>query len=240
MSVDTRQAVKDQYAVAGETYDAIRSKDPRGEILSDFDIKLVKSMLKNVSREGKAFEAGAGTGRFTIPLIREGFHVTATDFNEPLLATLREYLKSENLSDQCVVQREDIFALSFPDHSFDFAFCIHVIPRLLCLKDQQAALHELARVLKPGGKLLINFWNRSSLLGKMAKKYAARMAEMDDAFRQENLKVLDCRGKWFLSRKVLSRLPLVGGKTLAACESAFATFLPRQAWDVFVLLEKER
>jgi ubiquinone/menaquinone biosynthesis C-methylase UbiE len=240
MSVDTKQAVKDQYAVAGEAYDEIRSKDPRGKLLSDFDIELVKAMIRNVPRDSKVLEVGAGTGRFTVPLIQSGFHVTATDYNETLLATLREYLKSENLIDQTTVQQEDVFALSFPDETFDFVYCLHVIPRLLCLKDQQEALKQLTRVLKPGGKLLYNFWNRSSLLGLMAKKYAARATEMDDTLRQLNMKVLDRRGKWVLSRRVLQKLPLTGGRLLTACEKSFSGVLPRQAWDVFVLAEKER
>lgn len=240
MSVDTRQAVKDQYAVAGEVYDEIRSKDPRGKLLSDFDIDLAKAMVRNIPREGKVLEVGAGTGRFTVPMSKAGFHVTATDYNETLLATLREYLKSENLDKQTTVQQEDVFALSFPDETFDFVYCLHVIPRLLCLEDQQAALKQLSRVLKPGGKLLFNFWNRSSLLGLMAKKYAARAAEMDDTLRGLNMKVIDRQGKWVLSRRVLQRLPLVGGRFLTACEKSFSGVFPRQAWDVFVLAEKER
>jgi ubiquinone/menaquinone biosynthesis C-methylase UbiE len=240
MSVDTRQAVKDQYAVAGENYDEIRSKDPRGKLLSDFDINLMKAMVRDIPRDSKVLEVGAGTGRFTVPMIQAGFHVTATDYNDTLLATLREYLKSENLSDQTTVQQEDVFALSFPDETFDFVYCLHVIPRLLCLKDQQDALQQLSRVLKPGGKLLYNFWNRSSLLGLMTKKYAARSAEMDAALRDLNMKVIDRRGKWVLSRRVLQRLPLAGGRLLTACEKSFSQVLPRQAWDVFILAEKER
>jgi ubiquinone/menaquinone biosynthesis C-methylase UbiE len=173
-------------------------------------------------------------------MIQAGFHVTVTDYNETLLATLREYLKSENLDKQTTVQQEDVFALSFPDETFDFAYCLHVIPRLLCLQDQQAALKQLSRVLKPGGKLLFNFWNRSSLLGLMAKKYAARSAEMDSSLRDLNMKVVKRRGKWVLSRRVLQRLPLAGGRLLTACEKSFSGVLPRQAWDVFVLAEKER
>ena len=240
MVSNTQKLVQQQYAISGEEYDAIRLKDPRGALLSAFDVELVHQLARTISRDAKVLEAGAGTGRFTIPMIRSGFRVTATDINESLLATLRERLVSEGLADACVVQDESIFELSFPDESFDFAYSIHVIPRFLCLEDQEKALIELARVLKPGGRLLFNFWNRSSLLGAMTKKYAARAAEMDRAIQKAQMKVIDRRGKWLLSRGVLRKLPLAGGRALALCEKPLSRFLPRRAWDVFTLAEKQR
>jgi SAM-dependent methyltransferase len=36
-------------------------------------------------------------------------------------------------------------------------YSINVLPRLLTLEDQRAALQEIARVIKPGGRLLFNY-----------------------------------------------------------------------------------
>ena len=63
------------------------------------------------------------------------------------------------------VRREDVFHLSFADGGFDYVYGIHMIPRLGTLADQREALAEIVRVLKPGGRLLFNFSNRSSMYG---------------------------------------------------------------------------
>ena len=49
-------------------------------------------------------------------------------------------------------------SLPFPDHSFDKALCVHV---LYFWRDLDAALGEIARVLKPGGQLALLFRTRA-------------------------------------------------------------------------------
>jgi SAM-dependent methyltransferase len=46
----------------------------------------------------------------------------------------------------------DVRSLSFPDASFDLAVCFHV---LMFLPDERDALRELARVVAPGGTLIV-------------------------------------------------------------------------------------
>jgi ubiquinone/menaquinone biosynthesis C-methylase UbiE len=238
MASTTQQSVQELYAVPGADYDSVRLEDPRGLLLSNFDIALVRRMTQDVPRDGRVLEAGAGTGRFTLPMIHSGFRPIATDVNESLLDALRARLKAEGVENACTVQNESIFQLSFPDAHFDFIYCLHVVPRLLCFDDQKQAIAEFSRVLKPGGKLLFNYWNQSSLLGRFKKAYVTPAAAMEELLRSSKLKVLDRQGKRFLSRSALSRLPLVGGRLLAACERPLTGVRTSSAWDVFVLAEK--
>ena len=238
MATKIQQEVQSSYAIPGEDYDSIRLRQPRGLLLSNFDVALVSEMVKDIPRDATTLEAGAGTGRFTIPMIKLGFAPIATDINESLLATLRARLAEENLVGRCTVQNESIFELSFPDDEFDFIYCIHVIPRFLCLEDQVKAIAELARVLKPGGRLLFNFSNRNSLLGKLAKRFVTPFDDMERALSNAGLRVLQRRGKRFLTRGVLNRLPLTAGKALAGVERRLANVAPSKAWDQFVLVEK--
>lgn len=235
----TQQEVQEKYAIAGEDYDTIRMNNPQGSLLSNFDIDLVKQMTRDVPRDGKILEAGAGTGRFTFPMIELGFRPLATDINDTLLATLKNRLAADGLADRCEVQNESIFELSFPDDHFDFIYSLHVIPRFVCLADQEKALAELTRALKPGGKLLFNYSNRNSILGRLAKRYVTPRQDMERVLSQLKLKVVDRRGKWFLTRGVLNRLPLAVGRMLAGVEKGLS-HSPRHAWDVFVLAEKPR
>lgn len=238
MASTTQQAVQEKYAVSSKTYDAVRLEDPRGALLSNFDIELVRKMVRDIPRSAATLEAGAGTGRFTLPMIAEGFRPIATDINDSLLEGLRERLNAEGLAGSCTVQNESIFQLSFPDAQFDFIYSFHVIPRFLSFEDQQQALTELARVLKPGGKLFFNFWNQSSLLGGITKAYVTPAAKIDELLASLGLRVVKRRGKRLLSKSVLQRLPLLGGRLLTALERPFSGFMPHRAWDVFVLAEK--
>ena len=83
---------------------------------------------------------------------------------EPLL---RDRLKkrasryvSLDLYDPKADVQESLEKTSFPDHSFDVVICSHVLEHV----DDRAALREMHRVLKPGGKLLamvpiVEGWN---------------------------------------------------------------------------------
>jgi SAM-dependent methyltransferase len=51
-----------------------------------------------------------------------------------------------------VTKKVDIQNISYPDNSFDFVYCSHVLEHV---PDDGEALSELHRILKPGGKALI-------------------------------------------------------------------------------------
>jgi demethylmenaquinone methyltransferase/2-methoxy-6-polyprenyl-1,4-benzoquinol methylase len=98
-----------------------------------------------VVRPGDAvLDACCGTGDLALAAERAGGRVTGLDFSEQMLARARE--KSQTV--EWVLG--DAMALPFPDASFDAAtvgFGIRNVP------DLEAGLAELARVLRPGGRL---------------------------------------------------------------------------------------
>lgn len=107
-------------------------------------------------------EIGAGSGRFSV---RFGLdfpraEVVATDILDESLTGI-ERLKNELGASNVRVKKEDVLGLSFPDNQFDLVFSDAVIQHLNH-DSQQKAVSEMARVLKPGGRLIIstvNFWN---------------------------------------------------------------------------------
>lgn len=100
-------------------------------------------------------EIGAGTGRYSIALAKEGHSVTAVELSERNLALLREHAKGlENLM---AYQGDAIDLSRFSDDSFDVTLVFGPLYHLYEAEDRDAALREAVRVTKPGGMILTAF-----------------------------------------------------------------------------------
>lgn len=235
----TREEVQKTYAKNPENYDLVRLVDRRGQLVSDHDIRLFEHLLPDHQGDMRVVEIGAGTGRFTLPALARNFHITATDVNESMLERLSDKLVEKGWTDRCTIQTEDIFNLSFDDKSIDYMFCLHVIPRFDTLEDQRAAIIELSRVLKPGGRLLFNYNNRRSFYGWLYKGYSTRPTEMKAILAEANMRIQMQRGKWFVNRTLINLIPMFMGRLLAIFDRLMFRFLPDCAWDVFIVAIKE-
>ncbi|HEU5038398.1 MAG TPA: class I SAM-dependent methyltransferase [Nocardioides sp.] len=93
-------------------------------------------------------ELGAGTGKLTEVLVALGHDVHATDPDDQMLERLRAQLPDVRTS---VASAEDLPA---PDASYD----VVVVAQAFHWFDHGRALPEIARVLKPGGRVAL-VWN---------------------------------------------------------------------------------
>ncbi|MDD2721558.1 MAG: class I SAM-dependent methyltransferase [Gallionella sp.] len=91
--------------------------------------------------------SGAGTG-LDLPLLPSQHHYTALDFNAGMLARARP--RAANLQVDFVLG--DSMALPFSDAQFDFVV-LHLIAAVV--PEPRRCLSEAARVLKPGGSILL-------------------------------------------------------------------------------------
>ena len=239
MSERSRELVKDTYSNTAESYDRIRETDPHGRLISDHDIHLFESIFPKSQGNMDVLELGAGTGRFTLPVLERGFEITTTDVNESMIEAIQKKVADKGWEDKCHAQTADIFNLSFDDSSFDYIFTIHVIPRFTTLQDQVAAIHEIGRVLKPGGRVLFNYSNKCSLFGLFNKRFTTKPSEIKLALRDAKLHIVTKRGKWLLNRSVVNRLPLFVSHIVARIDRCLFRFFPNLSWDVFIVAEKE-
>jgi len=101
---------------------------------------------------GQTFlDVASGSGAVAIPAARLGAQVTAVDQSSAMLEHLNARAKKENLSVETRVM--DAHSLRFPDNTFDVAgsqFGVMLLP------DMPKAVGEMARVVKPGGKVLVH------------------------------------------------------------------------------------
>ncbi len=106
-------------------------------------------------RRLRALDAGCGNGFQTALLERLGYDTHGVDIARRLLAVARRRLSSPTLAVASVE------ALPHRDASFDAAACCG--STLSFVDDPAAALQELARVLKPGARLVLEVEHRWSL-----------------------------------------------------------------------------
>ncbi|MGH2447273.1 MAG: class I SAM-dependent methyltransferase [Chloroflexota bacterium] len=106
-----------------------------------------------------ALDVGAGTGFWTVPLaelVGPTGRVIAADIEPVMLADLRELIAARNLSNVEVLQTGEA-DLPLPDGVVDLAvmgYVLHEPP------DASAFLHEVARVLRPRGRVLVIEWHK--------------------------------------------------------------------------------
>ena len=105
----------------------------------------------------RALDVGCGQGRHAGHLYARGLDVVALDHDEPVLETARAHIAetAEMFGDQvgtATVMRGDAYALPFDDATFDLVVASEVLEHL---HDDQAAMGELLRVVKPGGQLIV-------------------------------------------------------------------------------------
>jgi ubiquinone/menaquinone biosynthesis C-methylase UbiE len=120
-----------------------------------FDVRGCKSIL----------DAGCGNGRYTRFLLREAdpdAFITSFDLSQHMLRRARRRLKSRRVG----FLAAELTRLPYRDACFDAIICGWVLEHL---PDPRPGLKELARVLQPGGKLLL-LVTEDTLTGSMCSR----------------------------------------------------------------------
>src|SRR6201994_4852509 len=100
---------------------------------------------------GRVLEVGIGTG-ISLPLYAPHLRIFGTDISEAMLKKAKKRaaeLKLKNVEGLAVMDAEK---LELPDNSFVVLMAQYVVT---ALPNPEAALDEFARVLRPGGELII-------------------------------------------------------------------------------------
>lgn len=105
----------------------------------------------------KFLDLGCGPGILTRDLARMGFTGIGLDASESMVQSSREMAAIEGTAKAWIYMMGDVESLPFADQTFDAVFSSGVIDYL---PTDGKILSEAARVLKPGGKLIVCFTNK--------------------------------------------------------------------------------
>lgn len=100
---------------------------------------------------GRILEVGIGTG-ISLPDYGRSNTIVGVDISEPMLRKAHERVKEFGLTNVEKLAVMDAANLDFPDESFDVIVAQYVITTV---PDPEATLDEFARVLKPGGEIIL-------------------------------------------------------------------------------------
>lgn len=100
---------------------------------------------------GRILEVGVGTG-ISLPDYARRNRLVGIDISEPMLRKAKQRVRAHSLTNVEVLSVMDVGHLAFPDNSFDVVVAQYVIT---AVPDPEAALDEFARVLKPGGEIIL-------------------------------------------------------------------------------------
>lgn len=118
----------------------------------------------------RVLDAGCGTGRFTEHLANRFRAVVGLDLDPDMLAMAAERVRAR-------LVEGDAVALPFGDGRFDLAVAVTVCE---FTADPAAVIAELARVVRPGGRVVVGSLNPRSLWG-LARRGRLRQAPWTSA-----------------------------------------------------------
>ena len=151
-----------------ENYDSYYQTEFGGKV-DAIEKEIISELLKEIPKE-KMLELGCGTGHWTEFFVNQGFNVTGVDISEAML----NIAIGKKLEANLLLANSE--SLPFEDGSFK---SIVSITMLEFVENQDKAVQEMHRVLKPGGYLIMGFLNAESQLGINKDK--------DETFKNANL-----------------------------------------------------
>src|SRR4051794_26928692 len=110
---------------------------------------------------GDLLDVPCGFGRHAVPLARAGYHVTGVDRSQALIEEARRRAGGDRWPK---LVRADYRELPLPDESFDAALNLFSSLGYLGDEDDTKVLGEIRRVLRPGGRLVIEIMQRDALV----------------------------------------------------------------------------
>jgi ubiquinone/menaquinone biosynthesis C-methylase UbiE len=162
-----------------EEWVSVYRSDP---IQNKFNDQIMDRIMGHLNpRPGAVFlDAGCGTGDHAVRIAQRGYACIGVDISERVLCKAWNKAAEADLRFSLSFTCQPLENLAFSNNAFDVVHCRGV---LMHIPDWEAALDNLCRVLKPGGRIVILEANHTSLetalvlLTRRIKKGKSRIVE---------------------------------------------------------------
>jgi phosphatidylethanolamine/phosphatidyl-N-methylethanolamine N-methyltransferase len=141
-----RRTVEKAYARWAPVYDMVF-----GKVFEQGRRASINAAERACGSSGRILEVGVGTG-ISLPDYARTNRLVGIDISEPMLRKAKQRVRAHSLSNVDALSVMDVSHLAFPDNSFDVVVAQYVIT---AVPDPEAALDEFARVLRPGGEIVL-------------------------------------------------------------------------------------
>ena len=180
--------------------------------LHDINPARLNYITGKVAIEGRrVLDVGCGGGVLTEALARGGARVQGLDASDAVVRVARQHARDNSLEIDYIAGKLEDFASQNPD-CFDVLTCMELLEHV---PDPGALLQTCARLLRPGGDLILSTINRNlksylstiigaervfGLLPEGTHDYGAfiRPSELDRWLRTAHFNVMDIRGMLYL------------------------------------------
>ena len=180
--------------------------------LHDINPARLSYIAGKVALEGRrVLDVGCGGGVLTEALARRGARVQGLDASADVVRVARQHAQENSLEIEYITGKPEEFAAQNPD-CFDVLTCMELLEHV---PDPGALLHTCARLLRPGGDLILSTINRNlksylstiigaerlfGLLPAGTHDYGAfiRPSELERWLRTARFNVMDIRGMLYV------------------------------------------
>jgi ubiquinone/menaquinone biosynthesis C-methylase UbiE len=178
-----------EHAETVEFFDRLAETWDSDEQNSDETLRRVEEIrdLLHLRSGDDLLEVGCGTGQLTAWLARQVSpgRVSAVDFSQKMLNVAKTKC-DETKCDAAEFRLLDVCRDALEPNRFDVVFCFHCVPHFL---EMPAAINNLARSLKPGGRLLVVHLNSRKEINRFHDRVGGAVAghHLPDDERWETL-----------------------------------------------------
>ena len=139
---------------------------------------LERKLLENLDGIRTVFDGGAGCGRFSILLAKQGCRVTHFDISQPMIDKAKELAEQAGVADRITFVKGALEDLSaYADRSFDLAISFDA-PVSYTYPNQEQVIRELVRIT--GKKIMLSVSSRLGSLPYLANPIQKNQFILDE------------------------------------------------------------
>jgi ubiquinone/menaquinone biosynthesis C-methylase UbiE len=144
---------------------------------------LTRKNLKKIQEfapKGKLLDFGAGTGRISIPLAKDGYKVTAVDCSSEMVEVLKSKAKTQNLNIDTFSELSKIDSTDF-----DMAISVFTVLGYITEKEEiKKVFDQIYNLLKSGGYYMFDLESKSGYEDIVTKKNGVAHNKQDIDFKE--------------------------------------------------------